>query len=795
MVSTVYLSGAEWFKPVAIAGGVALLVLLIGYWRARADRAVKLKCLGLKILGFSLLALCLLNPVKSTEVAKAGTNYLALLVDNSESMRIQDPGKIKSRGEEVQGLLGADESNWQQALKRTYKVRSYQFDSRLKPRKEGELADWSGRNSSLGNGLSSLKNRFEGRPLAGVMVFTDGNATDMAEGIPNWEGGPPVYVVVVGSDEPSQDVRINRISVSETVFEDAPVTIQAGVSAYGFEGEKLQARMVDLEGNVIEEQIEDIRDSDWRSTFRFEFKPDEPGLSFYRFTVGLLDQRDALESAEEGSGMAVQKKEATLENNSRMIAINRDQQVARVLYVGGRPHWEFKFLNRALQGDDQLDLVGLIRVALGESKFKIKGRFGEETNPLFKGFDRTTDTTERYDQPVMIRLNTRDEAELRNGFPLEAEELFEYDAVIVDRLEAAFFRQDQLTLLQRFVSERGGGFMMLGGQESFHRGDYYRTPIAEMLPVYLDRVAEVARAASFKMKLTRDGLVEPWTRLRRTEDLENERLDEMIPRKVLNPVRGVKPGASVVYAVDDAEGKELPGVVVQPFGRGRTAAVLVGDMWLGRLRSDEHREDANKSWRQSVRWLTANALKIIDVEAKPKAGDPHGAMSIVTKVRDKEFRPMDNAVVTATVSRVGSVLENQNGSVRLPADPVLNEAGAYEALYVPKDSGAYRVDIEVVDRNGILVGRRQVGWTSEPSANEYQSLTPNRELMMALAESTGGAVIEASELDDFASTLPEQASVVTEARVIPLWHNGWMLFAALGCLVAEWGLRRRRGLV
>ena len=43
-----------------------------------------------------------------------------------------------------------------------------------------------------------------------------------------------------------------------------------------------------------------------------------------------------------------------------------------------------------------------------------------------------------------------------------------------------------------FVSHRGGGFLMLGGRESFTGGKYERTPIGELLPIYLDRVSDVA---------------------------------------------------------------------------------------------------------------------------------------------------------------------------------------------------------------------------------------------------------------------------------------------------------------
>ena len=61
--------------------------------------------------------------------------------------------------------------------------------------------------------------------------------------------------------------------------------------------------------------------------------------------------------------------------------------------------------------------------------------------------------------------------------------------MILDDLEAEFFTRDQMSLLQKFVSERGGGFLMLGGAESFHQGKYEHTPVGEMLPVYLDYVA------------------------------------------------------------------------------------------------------------------------------------------------------------------------------------------------------------------------------------------------------------------------------------------------------------------
>ena len=39
------------------------------------------------------------------------------------------------------------------------------------------------------------------------------------------------------------------------------------------------------------------------------------------------------------------------------------------------------------------------------------------------------------------------------------------------------------------MGRRGGGLLMLGGPDSFADGKYDRTPVGEILPVYLNRPA------------------------------------------------------------------------------------------------------------------------------------------------------------------------------------------------------------------------------------------------------------------------------------------------------------------
>ena len=84
---------------------------------------------------------------------------------------------------------------------------------------------------------------------------------------------------------------------------------------------------------------------------------------------------------------------------------------------------------------------------------------------------------------------------------------------------------------------------MLGGLESFAEGKYDRTPVGDLLPVYLDRPTPGAGNAEYRLVLTREGWLQPWVRLRKTEDEEEKRLGEMPPFRVLNQARGIKPGA------------------------------------------------------------------------------------------------------------------------------------------------------------------------------------------------------------------------------------------------------------
>jgi Mg-chelatase subunit ChlD len=61
-----------------------------------------------------------------------------------------------------------------------------------------------------------------------------------------------------------------------------------------------------------------------------------------------------------------------------------------------------------------------------------------------------------------------------------------YDLVIFDNVPASALTNAQMKMVQSYVRDLGGGFVMIGGDQSFGPGGYYKTPIEETLPVSLD---------------------------------------------------------------------------------------------------------------------------------------------------------------------------------------------------------------------------------------------------------------------------------------------------------------------
>jgi uncharacterized membrane protein len=772
----------DWLPIALLLIAVATATLLWSYLRARAKRSVRIGCAILKWLGFTALVLSLVEPLLTGSRPRRGANAFAILADNSQSLLIRDDKTAHTRGEWMRDLL-QKESPWKTRLGQDFDVRSYVFDSHMRAVDGFGDLTFDGVGSSLTTSLSALSKRFRGLPLAGVLLFTDGNRTDVGD--VDWSELPPIYPVVPPSRGVAKDVGVNQVSISQTNFESAPVVIRADVSAIGFKGEPIVAAINDEADKEVERQELISTGDDKPLNFRFQFRPERKGVNFYRVRAFAASDEKKNDRPDDSS-----TSEQTLANNSRLVVVDEAGGPYRVLYVGGRPNWEFKYLRRALAEDEQVELLGLLRIAKRQPKFDFRNARTRSTSPLFDGFDHPdAETAERHDQPVLIRLGTIDEVELRDGFPKAADELYRYHAVILDDVEAAFFTQDQLALLRSFVSQRGGGLLMLGGPDSFADGKYDRTPVGELLPVYLNRIVAGQGDQEYRLVLTREGWLQPWVRTRKTEDEERKRLASMASFHTLSQAGNVKPGAMVLSQVRDPSGNAAPALVAQQFGKGHVAALMIGDLWRwGLKREDPAEDDLDRSWRQTVRWLVGNVPGRVEIAVRQKADSTTPAVELAVRVRDAEYLPLDNAKVAIRITLPGGE------DLTLDAEPDGQEAGSYSATYVTKQPGAYRVVATATAPDGSAVGEREAGWAAQPAADEFAHLEPDREFLKTIAAKTNGELVDGESLASFTTSLSSRDAPITEPWTSPLWHHPFYFLIAIGLLTAEWGLRRINGL-
>ncbi|MAT16424.1 MAG: chloride channel protein [Planctomyces sp.] len=72
------------------------------------------------------------------------------------------------------------------------------------------------------------------------------------------------------------------------------------------------------------------------------------------------------------------------------------------------------------------------------------------------------------------------------GLPDTLSDLQNYEAILISNVPATDLSTRKMDIIRTYVSELGGGLIMLGGDQSFGLGGYYKTVVEEVLPVRSD---------------------------------------------------------------------------------------------------------------------------------------------------------------------------------------------------------------------------------------------------------------------------------------------------------------------
>jgi uncharacterized membrane protein len=716
--------------------------------RAPRFRRPRALLLALRLALVALVAACLFRPVLLVQAAVDQQNFLAVLIDDSRSMQISDAAASDapalSRGEFARQNFTDATQGLMKSLSDRFVLRTFRFSSSAARVSKPEELTFSGAQTRLGAALDGVRQELAGLPLAGVVLASDGaDTTDAAltDALLAMKAAAlPVFTVGVGADQLSRDIQLDRVSTPRRALKGTSLLIDAVIRQTGYAGETV-ALDVEDGGRIVGSQTFKLPDDGEPTSVRVRVMATDPGTRILEFKI---TPRDG---------------EVIAQNNVREAMLEVVDRRERILHYEGEPRFEMKFLRQAVKEDTNLEVVTLQRTA--ENKF--------------------------------LRVGIDDPEHLLGGFPRTREELFGYRGLVLSNIEASAFSGDQLRMIADFVERRGGGLLMIGGPRAFSEGGYAGTPVADALPVVLERVSRTADTDSPPMHLeirpTRAGESHAVTQIAGSEAESAARWPDLPPLTSVNPIRAIKPGATVLLTGSDSRRRDQVVLASQRYGRGKSIAQTVQDSWLWQMHASMSLEDQTHEnyWRQMLRWLVADVPDTVDAHAVADRVEPGETVTVVADVVDRAFVELNDAKVTAYVSGPSGDVEE------LPVQWTGERDGEYHASFTAKQTGIYSARVEAT-REGRTVGSSVTRVRSVPSDAEYFDATMQAARLQRIADETGGRFYTAATLSGLPEDLQYTGRGVTTIEERELWHMPIVLLVMLALLGAEWALRRRVGL-
>jgi len=738
----------------------AVLVILItfGVWLTyrkttrQLSPAWKTFFIGIRSGVLVLILFCLLRPVVTTLQVSPQETYLGVLIDDSQSMAIADLAGGQTRQEAIEELLY--ENGLLDNLSESFQIRSFRFDNQTQRIVGVEDLSEAGTASSIDQALSYVGDQLNGLPLGGVVLVSDG--ADNSDGDPlatAQEFGAkqiPVFAIGVGQEEIPQDIGIVDVSAAKTVLEGSVFNVQVAVNHQGYEGQEVELSIMDGETRVASDVVI-LGPAGVTRRYELEITPERPELIVYDLNVEL------------------QSDEIIDRNNSYSFLVdNTEKEALDILYLEGHPRNEYKFIRRAVEGDSSLRLATYL-----------------QTGP------------EKY-----YRQGIESATELSGGFPEDREALFEYEALILGDIEFGFFNAEQLQMIEDFVAERGGGFLMSGMVDE----EFIGTPIADILPVTLVeegflpshlrggiRRGDHPTGELFYPRLTRNGEFSPLLRLS-ADDAENQALWRQLPELQGTYVTGrIKPGAEVLieHPLLQYQNQALPLLASQRYGSGRSMSLTTASTWRWQMMLPAADESHETLWRQLLRWLAVSAPERITIEFDREFYNVGDEVNVRATVLNNQYEADNDATLWMQTS---NPLEE---FIDAPMEWDIEEDGVYRASFIADEEGVYSLLVDVASAAGEAndsSAEKRAAFVVTPSLREYTNAELDSGLLARIAQLSGGSYFNVADADALANAIEFTPNAYSREVQIDLWDRPWLLALLVLLLCVDWISRRMKGL-
>lgn len=766
---------------------LAALVTVRAYYGGEiASRRARYALAGFRLLAI-LSLLAMLGELGLT-LRRAGLPYVVVLIDDSESMNLvdrylddktakqsaqrlarafplQSPGQSTAaealpvtRWNLVRALLLEDDATFLRRLgEQDYRLQVFTVSeaARRMPSDVEELRQAfaelkaGGQATRLGDGLRAALDELRGRPVAAVVLLSDGVNT--AGAMPADAAATAaarnaaVFTVGFGETRKAVDVELAELKYRDRVTINDPVSFDFNVIGRAAEGRKVNVvlRSADDRETLTEKTVT-LGPDDAGQAVRLTFRPTETGT--FRYVVEAQPLKEEVARTNN-------RAEASLEVRTDQIS---------VLLVESYPSFEFRYLKQMLGRDPTIRLTCVL----------------QEADPEFSRTDPAVTTV----------------------FPVTMDELLKHDVIVFGDVDPEFLGPNSLANLRDFVLEKGRGIIFAAGPRFLPQA-YRGTPPADLLPIDWSKSsppAEVATARGETVRLTPAAVEEP------IFQLADDGGDSRSVWRSLAPVYWIRPAdlrksAQVMVETAPPEGSAAPAqpvVAMQRAGRGIVLYHATDETWRWRFRLGD--AYFGRYWIQALRYLAlahdgARPYVVRVAQEKYDLGRP-----VVVEVRfqDERFAPADG-VVSVVVEAEGRPAQ----TVKLA--PRRNLRNLFEATLSGLPEGKYRVRLDESPES--VAGRAGEGAEQAVTSDEFVVAAARAETfpieadfasLQAAAETGRGEFFTLADVARLFDRLPRGKLSPTEPLPpVPLWNKWFTILLLVGLLAAEWVLRKRRGLV
>jgi hypothetical protein len=590
--------------------------------------------------------------------------------------------------------------------------------------------------TALGDAIRDAIYRNRGRPVAGIVMATDGgnnfgidplDAAKLA-----FDEHVPLYIYGIGVTRP-RDVIVSGMFVQPLAFLQDEVSLSVHVRSQGLKGQTGQL-VLKLGDRKVDEKAVNFGDDD-EIDVPMKFTPNDAGE--FDLTATIEPRTDEISQT----------------NNSVTRHIRVIDGRIKVLQIEQQPRFEFKFLQVQLLRDRRVDYKFLL-------------------------LDGDPGIGEGSNSPYLPQ------------FPETLAELAKYDLIIFGDVDPARLPRYALPNISEFVARFGGSFIMIAGRH-FSPSAYEGTPIEDMLPIEFSNGANTSFGpATFdrpiQIELTEQGKANPMLRLADDRDASIARWAQFPPLYWDYRVLGPKSLAEVLLV--DADGTKasrfgkMPLIAMQGYGAGQVLWIGTDELW--RYRRNTMEQSYLTFWGQTIQRMSlahmlgsSKRAQLRSDKEEYASGDP---VSIEARLYDTQMAPLTAPTIKGLVLRKGAA---QEAPREIVLRQVPSQDGRYRAEFVAPEAGAYSVSVEndpttTLDFTVI-----------QPNLEQNQTAM-NEALLRSMAQASGGAFFREEDLYKLPDQIHQTVQPVYSTSDAELAFSPLYFLLLMAVVTAEWILRK-----